>query len=50
MVDYVLSKFKPGERAVVEEAVARAAQGVELWVREGVQKCMNLYNSKGEPG
>jgi PTH1 family peptidyl-tRNA hydrolase len=50
MVDYVLSKFKPGERVVVEEAVARAAQGVELWVREGVQKCMNQYNSKGEPG
>jgi PTH1 family peptidyl-tRNA hydrolase len=48
MVGHVLGKFKPGERAVVEEAVAIAAQGVDLWIRDGVQKCMNQYNSKDQ--
>ena len=35
----------PGK--VIEDAVSTAAQGVELWVREGIQECMNKYN--GEP-
>jgi peptidyl-tRNA hydrolase, PTH1 family len=48
MVDHVLGRFKPGERAVIENAVATAAQGVELWVHQGIQECMNRYN--GEPG
>jgi len=48
MIDHVLTRFKPGERAVIEEAVATAAQGVDLWVREGIQKCMNQYNAKNE--
>jgi len=48
MVDHVLGRFKSGERAVIDDAVATAAQGVDLWVREGIQKCMNQYN--GEPG
>jgi peptidyl-tRNA hydrolase, PTH1 family len=50
MVNHVLGRFKPGERDVVEGAVAEAAQAVELWVHQGIQKCMNQYNSKGEPG
>jgi PTH1 family peptidyl-tRNA hydrolase len=48
MVDHVLGRFKPGERAVIDEAVATAAQGVDLWIRDGIQKCMNQYNSKGD--
>jgi PTH1 family peptidyl-tRNA hydrolase len=50
MADYVLSRFKPGERAVVEEAVAAAARGVLVWVREGIQKCMNTVNAEGSKG
>ena len=46
-VDHVLSRFKPGERAAVEEAVAQAAQAVLLWVRQGIDVCMNRVN--GEP-
>ena len=43
-VDYVLSRFKPGERAAVEDAVARAAAGVLVWVRQGLEACMNRVN------
>jgi PTH1 family peptidyl-tRNA hydrolase len=42
--DYVLSRFKPGELATVEDAIARSAQAVMLWVREGIEACMNKTN------
>ena len=45
--EYVLSRFKPGEKAVVTDAVALAAQSVLLWVRSGIDACMNRVN--GEP-
>jgi PTH1 family peptidyl-tRNA hydrolase len=44
LVDHVLSRFKPGERAVIEDAAARAAQAVEVWLREGIQVSMNRFN------
>jgi peptidyl-tRNA hydrolase, PTH1 family len=50
LVNHVLGRFKPGEREVVENAVATAAQAVDRWVREGIQVCMNQYNSKGDSG
>jgi len=43
-VDHVLGRFRPGERPVIEEAVATAAQAVGLWLARGVQECMNQYN------
>lgn len=49
-VDHVLSRFKPGERAVVEEAVAAAAAGVLVWLRQGIEACMNRVNGPGEDG
>ncbi len=42
--DYVLSKFNPGELPVVKTAVELAADAVAVWVREGVDLCMNQYN------
>jgi PTH1 family peptidyl-tRNA hydrolase len=47
-VDFVLSRFKPGERAAVEDAVAKAAAAVLLWLRQGLTACMNTANA-GEP-
>ena len=44
-VDHVLSRFKPGERAAVEDAVAKAAQSALIWVREGLEACMNRTNA-----
>jgi peptidyl-tRNA hydrolase, PTH1 family len=43
---YVLDRFRPGERPVIEDAVARAAQAVGVWVREGIEACMNQYNAE----
>ena len=43
-VDFVLTRFKPGERAAVEEAVASAAAGVLVWVRQGLAACTNRVN------
>jgi len=48
-VDFVLSKFKPGERAATEEAIANAAQAVLVWVRQGVEACMNRFNGSEDP-
>jgi PTH1 family peptidyl-tRNA hydrolase len=44
MVEHVLSRFRPGERETIEDALARAAQGVVTWIHQGINKCMNEYN------
>jgi PTH1 family peptidyl-tRNA hydrolase len=43
-VDYVLSRFKPGEKKAVEEAVDKAAEAVLVWVKCGIEACMNRVN------
>jgi peptidyl-tRNA hydrolase, PTH1 family len=43
-VDFVLSRFKPGERAAVDDTVATAANGVLVWLRQGIEACMNRVN------
>ena len=48
-VDHVLSRFKPAERAAVEDGVAQAAQAVLLWVRQGIDVCMNRVNGELKP-
>lgn len=44
MVDHVLSRFRPEEREVMAEAVARAADAVERIVAEGADRAMNEFN------
>lgn len=43
--DFVLSKFTKDDRAEMEVAIARAADAVECWVRDGIERCMNQYNA-----
>jgi PTH1 family peptidyl-tRNA hydrolase len=43
-VDHVLGRFRPSERPVIDDAVRLAAQGVETWLRKGIEACMNQYN------
>ena len=42
--DYVLDRFRSAERAVIDEAVRKAAQAVALWAHQGIEKCMNEFN------
>jgi PTH1 family peptidyl-tRNA hydrolase len=46
--DYVLSRFRPGEKPVMEEAVREAAEAVMCWTRHGLEACMNRYNAGPE--
>ena len=43
--DFVLSRFKTDEQTEIEIAIARAADAVELWAREGIDVCMNRFNA-----
>jgi len=44
LADHVLAKFEPEELPGVEDAVVRAADAVECWVRDGLAKAMNTFN------
>lgn len=43
--DYVLSRFREAEREAIEDAIQRAADGVEIWVKEGLDAAMNAVNA-----
>ena len=47
VADYVLSKFTNEERDGIDEAIKRAADAAECWIREGIDPCMNQYNADG---
>jgi PTH1 family peptidyl-tRNA hydrolase len=44
LVDHVLARFKPSEKAAVEEMIADAADAVLVWVKEGLAAAMNKHN------
>jgi PTH1 family peptidyl-tRNA hydrolase len=44
LVDHVLGRFRPTEKAAIQEAVAVAAQAVMVWTERGIDVCMNQYN------
>jgi PTH1 family peptidyl-tRNA hydrolase len=43
-VDYVLSRFGKSEIEAHEEAIRRAADGVEIWISRGIAAAMNEVN------
>ena len=45
-VDHVLSRFRPTERPVIEDAVLRAAQATGVWLNQGIAACMNQFNAE----
>jgi peptidyl-tRNA hydrolase len=45
MVDHVLSRFSVRERETLEAVVRLAADAVTLWVTNGLEACMNSFNS-----
>jgi PTH1 family peptidyl-tRNA hydrolase len=46
--DYVLSRFSKKERPVIEEAIASAAEAIEVFVAEGIEASMNTFNRSPE--
>jgi PTH1 family peptidyl-tRNA hydrolase len=42
--DFVLSRFKPAERPVMEDALIDATQAVAVWVAQGIEGAMNRFN------
>jgi len=48
-VDYVLSKFSSGERAIVDVGLEKAHDAVGTWVREGIDSAMNQFNRDSTP-
>ncbi|MBB5263377.1 PTH1 family peptidyl-tRNA hydrolase [Catenibacillus scindens] len=46
LADYVLARFSPEDRKIMDEAVDLAADAVEMILREGVAAAMNTYNAK----
>ena len=46
LVDYVLGHFSKAERALLDEAVVRVVEAVDIILSEGIDKAMNLYNKK----
>ena len=53
LADHVLSKFEPDERATIEAATLRAADAAEMFISEGIERVMNMFNaadSQQDPG
>lgn len=44
--DYVLSKFAPDEKPLIEQAVQTAVEAVLCWVRQGAEATMTRFNVK----
>lgn len=45
-VNHVLGNFSPEEQPLLDEVLARAEQALRVWVREGIAKAMNVFNSR----
>jgi PTH1 family peptidyl-tRNA hydrolase len=43
-VNFVLSTFKKDERAVIDDALQRASEAVEVWALQGAEACMSQFN------
>lgn len=46
--EFVLSKFSPGERDEVNQAIARGAEAALAWATEGIERAMNQFNRRHE--
>ena len=42
--DFVLSRFRPAERPIVDDALILATQAVAVWVTQGIDAAMNRFN------
>ena len=45
LADHVLAKFDPDERAVIDDAIVRAAEAVSVFASDGIGEVMNRFNA-----
>ena len=45
-VEYVLSRFEPREREVIDAAIMTAADASECWLARGIEAAMNEFNRR----
>ncbi|MFM8536066.1 MAG: aminoacyl-tRNA hydrolase [Acidimicrobiia bacterium] len=45
LADHVLGRFEPGEHDTVSAAVLRAADASEMFVSDGIERVMNVFNA-----
>ena len=45
LADHVLARFDPDERPVIDEAIGRAADAIDVFAREGIAVVMNRFNA-----
>ena len=45
--DYVLGKFTPQQKELVEPALGSAVKAVNIWIEHGVSDAMNICNENG---
>jgi PTH1 family peptidyl-tRNA hydrolase len=48
LADHVLSKFEAEERPIIEAATLRAADAAEMFVSEGIERVMSLFNAAND--
>ncbi|HEY7119958.1 MAG TPA: aminoacyl-tRNA hydrolase [Tepidisphaeraceae bacterium] len=46
--DYVLGKFTPDQRTLIDPALGRAADAVTTWIERGVEAAMSQFNGKDD--
>jgi PTH1 family peptidyl-tRNA hydrolase len=47
--EFVLTRFRPSERPVVDDAMIAASQAVAVWVTQGLAAAMNRFNGPQDP-
>lgn len=48
LADFVLGGFTKEDKEVLEPAVERAANAIEMYISDGIEKAMNKYNIKAK--
>lgn len=46
VVSHVLGRFAPGDRKIVDAVIPMAVDAVDLSLRKGIERSMNLYNGR----
>ena len=49
MIDYVLGHFPPDEREQLPKVIERAADAVDVWLKNDIQRAMTIVNADENP-